>query len=987
MPPFRHDLDQTRSSRIHDWILTAKKTRLLAGAAAILLSLLILASAAFAQTSLTPTLAFGINAVGDKSASKTATLKNTQTVPLTITKIVVSGGTAPSDYSESGNCPMSPNTLGAGQSCSINVVFTPSIVGSCTATLTVTDSASNSPQSTALTGTGVAPVTLLPGELSFGIQPEGIKSAVQTVTLTNAQIEPLNISQIEFSGTAASDYAAGGNCPISPKTLGAGLSCNITVTFTPSAVGSRTASLTITDGASSSPQAVGVMGTAIAPVAVAPTSQTFTSRTVGTTSGAQTLTITNDLSTELMFSSIAASGDFAIASNTCGSGIGAALKCTVGVTFTPTGVGQRSGTVTINDNAFGSPLVIALSGTGNDTNLNAITVTSAAPSIAAGAKEQFVATGHLTNGTLQILTPFVTWSSSQTDAATVAAGGLATGVGAGSTSISATLGGVAGSTTLTVTEPKLIAVTPTNASIAPGITQKLEATGSSTNAGVDWSATCGSAGVCGTFNPTHTASGASTMYTAPSSVPYGNTVTAIAVSSADQTTSASANLTITSSISVIAVDVGIPLNSTTQAILPFVDGVTIFVNWAGQTAFTDTTICTTAPCIPTFDFSGYDQAITSYTSATCGASLRGKGSPCVVNLTFPPVTALMSYNSNTPTWVFSQAWADTVGSPVQDAAFCSNYPQDPNADPLPPAAGIANINTKNCGGGGTTQCTAATVATGVPAIWEKPYVTAINDWHQAIIQHYASVTYPSYLRMGVSIADEAAVTCSTINGVAGTGFESLTSPATAAGLKAAWTGAAVNQIAFNAAQRAALDPAPSWHLMNTTNMGSDLENINGDDGVDPSWAITEANAILAHQPYAIGTEGLQNGQLSSDLNNVANTVCTGPDCCSDDWCNVHILVQGKVPAVELQECNLSNPAGGTTNCLDCIMAGTCTNDSQTLSQVLVLAAQHGTTVQELYLGELLCAFNQPSYVSTAPSCTPAVSTAYAAAIEALSTGQ
>jgi hypothetical protein len=80
-------------------------------------------------------------------------------------------------------------------------------------------------------------------------------------------------------------------------------------------------------------------------------------------------------------------------------------------------------------------------------------------------------------------------------------------------------------------------------------------------------------------------------------------------------------------------------------------------------------------------------------------------------------------------------------------------------------------------------------------------------------------------------------------------------------------------------------------------------------------------------------------------------------CCSDDWCNVHTLVQGKVPAVELQECNLTNPAGGTTGCLDCILAGTCTNDSQTLSQVLLLAAQHGTTVQELYLGELLCAFD------------------------------
>jgi hypothetical protein len=69
------------------------------------------------------------------------------------------------------------------------------------------------------------------------------------------------------------------------------------------------------------------------------------------------------------------------------------------------------------------------------------------------------------------------------------------------------------------------------------------------------------------------------------------------------------------------------------------------------------------------------------------------------------------------------------------------------------------------------------------------------------------------------------------------------------------------------------------------------------------------------------------------------------------------------------------------------MAGTCSNDSQTLSQVLVLSAQHGTTMEELYLGEIQCAFDQASYVNTAPSCTPAVSAAYAAAIQTMATGQ
>jgi hypothetical protein len=508
----------------------------------------------------------------------------------------------------------------------------------------------------------------------------------------------------------------------------------------------------------------------------------------------------------------------------------------------------------------------------------------------------------------------------------------------------------------------------------------------STNAGVDWSVTCGSASDCGTLTPAHTASGVPATYTAPSTIPSGTTVAISAVSTASKSTSVSANVGIVS-IRVIAVDAQLPINSDAQSMLPYVDGVTLIVNWANGLLATDTTTCTTAPCTQSSDFTTVDNAIAAYTSATCGAMLRGAGSPCIVNLAFPAVAGLNSYNIETPTWVFSQAWATTVGSPVQDAAFCSNFPQNPDLNPLPPAAAIANINTSNCGANGTTACTATTVATGVPAIWEMPYVTAVNNWHKAIIQHYANVTYADYLRLGVSIADEAAVTCSTINSVAGTGFESLTSPANYEGLKAVWTGAAINQIAFNAAQRAALGTAPSWQLMNTVNMGQRLENINGQAGVDPTWAIAEADAILANQPYAIGTEGLQNGQMGSDVNDVDNTVCNGPDCCSDDWCNVHTMVQDKVPAVELQECNLSNPTGGTSNCLDCIMAGTCSNDSQTLSQVLVLSAQHGTTMQEMYLGEFQCAFDQASYVSTAPSCTPAVSAAYAAAIQTLATGQ
>jgi hypothetical protein len=303
---------------------------------------------------------------------------------------------------------------------------------------------------------------------------------VRTAVLKNTQTKALVISSIAISGgTAPGDYAWGGNCPITPKTLGAGRSCSVTVTFTPSAAGSRTASLTVTDNASNSPQSAALTGTGILPVAVSPASLTFPARRVGTTSAAAIVMVLNHLNTELLFSSITASGAFAVASNTCSSGLGPGLKCAIGVTFTPTAVGQQQGTLTINDSAFGSPSLIALSGTGVETGLTSISVTPANPSIAAGTTQQFTATGRFSNGSTQNLTPYVTWSSSAQSVATIAAGGLAAAVTTGSSSIGATIGGVAGSTTLTVTPPVLvsIAIAPANSSLSPGNTQQFAATG------------------------------------------------------------------------------------------------------------------------------------------------------------------------------------------------------------------------------------------------------------------------------------------------------------------------------------------------------------------------------------------------------------------------------------------------------------------------------------------------------------------------------
>jgi hypothetical protein len=126
-------------------------------------------------------------------------------------------------------------------------------VGSRPGTLTVTDDASSSPQTVSLSGTGIVPVALSAGTLSFGNQTVGTSSSAKNVTLKNNQTIPLSISLISTNG----DYAQSNNCPsqVSP-----GASCVISVTFRPTLSGQRLGTLTIKDNASSSPQNVKLSG-------------------------------------------------------------------------------------------------------------------------------------------------------------------------------------------------------------------------------------------------------------------------------------------------------------------------------------------------------------------------------------------------------------------------------------------------------------------------------------------------------------------------------------------------------------------------------------------------------------------------------------------------------------------------------------------------------------------------------------------------------
>src|SRR5207249_4739455 len=101
-------------------------------------------------------------------------------------------------------------------------------------------------------------VRLSPSSLGFPNEIVGTTSAAQAVTLSNIGSATLNISSIAITGANSGDFGQTNNCGTS---VAAGAQCTINVTFTPTASGTRSASLSVTDNASGSPQAVSLTGT------------------------------------------------------------------------------------------------------------------------------------------------------------------------------------------------------------------------------------------------------------------------------------------------------------------------------------------------------------------------------------------------------------------------------------------------------------------------------------------------------------------------------------------------------------------------------------------------------------------------------------------------------------------------------------------------------------------------------------------------------
>jgi hypothetical protein len=356
-----------------------------------------------ALTASPASLSFGDVASGSTSAAQSVTVSNPGSGAVSVSSVSVSG-----PFSQTNTC---GGSIAAGGSCTVSVKFAPTSGGSLTGTLTVATSAPGGPLTVALSGKGVTSTT----DLAQG-QPATASSSYETYVAANAvdgdtstywesndgaaypQTLTVDLGSVQPAGSVTLDLPPSSAWSTRTETLSvlgstngstfsqlvgsAGYTFNPatgnTVTISlPSGTSTRYVQLSFTGNTGWSAAQLSEFevfpggassgnGTALT---ASPASLSFGTETVGATSGAQSVTVSNPGSGAVSVSSVSVSGPFS-QTNTCGGSIAAGSSCTVSVKFAPTASGAATGTLSVASSAPGSPLTVALSGTGVSASTN-----------------------------------------------------------------------------------------------------------------------------------------------------------------------------------------------------------------------------------------------------------------------------------------------------------------------------------------------------------------------------------------------------------------------------------------------------------------------------------------------------------------------------------------------------------------------------------------------------------------------------------------
>ena len=252
----------------------------------------------------------------------------------------------------------------------------------------------------AISGTTIQAVSgpsaaFTPPSLNFGSVTEGHPVTLILHLVNNGdQTLAINLGATTVGGTNAADFSQTTTCLV---TLAPNASCSFGLTFNPSIAGVESASLSVSDNAPGSPQTIPLTGTGIAPspsITFVPGSITFNAIAQGATEGPQAFQVTNIGSAALHISNVALGGanpqDFSESNSCTEAPIPVNASCSISVSFTPLATGARSASITLTDDAPGSPRTIIMQGMGaTPFQLNSSPQSSTSATITAGQTAQY----------------------------------------------------------------------------------------------------------------------------------------------------------------------------------------------------------------------------------------------------------------------------------------------------------------------------------------------------------------------------------------------------------------------------------------------------------------------------------------------------------------------------------------------------------------------------------------------------------------------
>src|SRR5262249_21402533 len=151
-----------------------------------------------------PSVNFANQLINTTSAATPVALKNTGSADLVITSLAVAGANASEFAFTSATLPI---TVTPKASTTVNVTFAPTATGSRSASLSITDNVSGSPQVISLSGVGTSPaIEITPVTVTFADQLVGSSSAAKNVTIKNTGTADLVVSSITLGGAASADF-------------------------------------------------------------------------------------------------------------------------------------------------------------------------------------------------------------------------------------------------------------------------------------------------------------------------------------------------------------------------------------------------------------------------------------------------------------------------------------------------------------------------------------------------------------------------------------------------------------------------------------------------------------------------------------------------------------------------------------------------------------------------------------------------------------